>query len=40
MGQQWLTDVNTAAASTGPETRPAGTRVAVGPYGLQILRRV
>jgi isoamylase len=39
MGQQWLTHVDTAA-STGPQTPPAGAMVAVAPYGLQILRRV
>jgi hypothetical protein len=40
MGQQWLTDLDTAAASTRPETHLAGTRVAVAPCSLQILRRV
>ena len=40
MGQQWLTDLDTAASSTRPETRLAGTAVAVAAYSLQILRRV
>ena len=40
MGQQWLTDLDTAASSTRPETRLAGTTVAVAAYSLQILRRV
>ena len=40
MGQQWLTDLDTAAASTRPQTQLAGTKVAVAAYSLQILRRV
>ena len=40
MGQQWLTDLDTTASSTRPETRLAGTTVAVAAYSLQILRRV
>ena len=40
LGQQWLTDLDTAASSTRPETRLAGTAVAVAAYSLQILRRV
>ena len=40
MGQQWLTDLDTAASFTRPETRLAGTTVAVAAYSLQILRRV
>ena len=39
LGQQWLTDLDTAASSR-PETRLAGTTVAVAAYSLQILRRV
>ena len=34
MGQQWLTHVDTAA-STGPDTAPAGAMVAVAPYGCR-----
>ena len=40
MGQQWLTDLDTAASSIRPETRLAGTTLAVAAYSLQILRRV
>ena len=33
-------DLDTAASSTRPETRLAGTAVAVAAYSLQTLRRV
>ena len=39
-GQLWQTDLDTAAASTRPETQPAGTKVVVAARSLQILRRV
>ena len=39
-GQLWLTDLDTAVASTRHEIQPAGTKVVVAARSLRILRRV